>query len=150
MTGENLTPRLVRVRDAGLSLRVEEGCIVVRPKEKLTPELRAELSLHKPELLELLAWDEDSAYKLIKDAWAYIAEFHLKTGAPDFAPEVLDGPEDALEAAYRRQDMFALRIAVRVMAQAAVAEFRSASRRQSESGGGLMPGSPGKRAPGTY
>ena len=35
--------------------------------------------------LALLTWDEDEAYKLIKDAWACLCEEHLKeAGKPDY------------------------------------------------------------------
>ncbi len=49
MSGANLTPLLLRVRDAGLTLRADRGNLVFAPKDKLTPELRAELVVHKPE-----------------------------------------------------------------------------------------------------
>ncbi len=58
MSGANLTPLLIRLRDAGLIVEVEGDALAVWPVRALTPELRAELLEHKPELLELLTWSE--------------------------------------------------------------------------------------------
>ena len=133
----SLTPLLVRARDAGLGLRAENGWIVVRPKELLTPELRADLARNKPELLELLAWDEERASVLLSDALACIAASHVRAGAPDFASDVLDGPEEEINEAYAREDMFALRIAVRGWVEAALGAFEAASRSRATSITGL-------------
>jgi hypothetical protein len=85
-------------------LRAEDGYIVASPKDKLTSELRAELRRHKPELLELLMWDEEAAYRLLKDAWAYIAEFHEGAGSPDFDAEPIREAKDKVDEAYEQSD----------------------------------------------
>jgi tubulysin polyketide synthase-like protein len=124
----SLTPLLIRTRDAGLRLRTENGYVVVRPKDLLTSELRVELTRHKTKLLELLAWDEERAFALVQEALRYIAERHRSTGAPDFALYVLDGPEEKINEAYTREDMFALRIAVREWVEAALGEFEATNK----------------------
>jgi hypothetical protein len=124
----SLTPLLVRARDVGLNLRAENGYVVVRPKELLTSELRVELRQHRPELLELLAWDEERAFALLQEALRYIAERHWSVGAPDLALDVLDGPEEKINEAYAREDMFALRIAVREWVEAALGAFEATNK----------------------
>lgn len=52
MTAETL---LAEVRALGLELRPDGADLVVRPRGRLTAELREELRRHKPELLALLA-----------------------------------------------------------------------------------------------
>ena len=121
----NLTPLLVRAHGAGLRLRAETGDLVAFPKALLTPELRSELLTHKPELLEALAWDEATADALLKDALAYLNEFYVKGGKPDFDLEALHNPEDRINEAFANRDMFALLIAVREWVQAVLAAFEA-------------------------
>lgn len=109
MSGANLTPLLVRVREAGLTLRADRGNLIYRPKDKLTPELREQLLRHKPDLLELLTWRESTAHALLKDAMSYLAEFYV--AGSDLA--ALDPHEERIDAAFHDRDMFALRVAVR-------------------------------------
>ena len=124
----SLTPLLVRARDVGLNLRAENGYVVVRPKQLLTSELRVELRQHRPELLALLAWGEERAFALVQEALRYIAERHRSTGAPDFALDVLDGPEEMINEAYARKDMFTLRIVVREWVEAALGALEATNR----------------------
>ncbi len=116
----NLTPLLVRARDAGLTVRVDAGDLVVTPRAMLTPEIRAELLQHKPELVEALTWSESVAHTLLKDAMAYLAEFFIKSGSQAGCLVALDRHEDAIDAAVAEEDMFALRVAVREWVQAGV------------------------------
>ncbi len=127
-----LTPLLVRARDAGLSLRAEDGCIVATPKALLAPELRCELARHKAELLAVLAWDEDAAYDLARKALAYLNESHQRAGAPDFSLEPLDEPERRINAACEERDMFAYRIATREFVQAGLRGIERAKRARGE------------------
>ena len=46
---------LKRLRAAGLTVRIEGGHLLVRPRSRLTDELRALLREHKPRLLKLKA-----------------------------------------------------------------------------------------------
>lgn len=124
----SLTPLLVRARNAGLSLRVKNGYLVVQPKELLTPELRVELAYHKPELLKLLVWDEKRAYALLEDAHAYIAASYTRARPPDYALDVLDSHEEKIDEAFAQEDMSALRIAVREWVEAALRTFEAARR----------------------
>lgn len=120
MSGANLTPLLVRVKDAGLTLRADRGNLIYRPKDKLTPELRAELLAHKPELLELLQWNEDVAFALIGDALAYVAQRYRGEDT-----DALDEPGERIDDAFGVEDMHALRVAVRHYVGTAVRLFRS-------------------------
>ncbi len=128
MTAANLTPLLIRARDAGLSLRAEDGYVVASPKARLTPELGAELAHRKAALLEALAWDEDAAYDLTRKALAYLNESHQRAGAPDFSLEPLDEPERRIDAACEERDMFAYLIATREFVQAGLREIERAKR----------------------
>ncbi len=119
MSAAKLTRLLVRVRDAGLTVQVDDGDLVVWPSRALTPGLQAELLEHKPELLELLTWSESKAHALLKDALAYLAEFDI---------EGLDTYEDAVNEAFAARDMFSLRLAVRGWVRAGVAMFREMER----------------------
>ena len=119
MNGSPVTRLLLKARDAGLRLEVEDDTLVVSPADKLTLELREELLRHKPELLKALAWRESDAHKLLKDAMAYLSEFYV---------DGLDAHEDAVNEAFYERDMFALRVAVREWVQARVAMFRTQGR----------------------
>ena len=121
----NLTPLLKRAKDAGLSLRAEDDYIVAAPKENVTAELRVELRRRKPELLEVLRWDDDAARVLGRYALHHLAEFYLDAKEPDFDIEVLHEPDAAVEAAWLDQDMFRLRLAVRSWVESGRAAFES-------------------------
>jgi TubC N-terminal docking domain len=123
-TGANLTPLLIRVRGSGVTLAVEGDALAVSPRGALTPELRAELVRHKPELLELLAWRERYAYALIKDALAYLAEFYLEAGSPDCDLSAMLAPEEEINEAFASRDMHLLRVAVRGWVEAGLGAFR--------------------------
>ncbi len=122
----NLTPLLVRSRDAGLSLRAEDGCVVASPRALLTPELRDEIARHKGALLVELRWDEDAAYDLARKALAYLNDSHQRAGAPDFSLEPLDEPERRIDAACEDRDMFVFRIATREWVLAGLREIERA------------------------
>lgn len=123
MSAASLTPLLVRARDAGLTVRADAGDLEVSPAAKLTPEIRAELLRHKPELVELLTWSESAAEDLLKNGLAYATEF-----AVDQDLGAHQDHQDAVNEAYYAQDMFALRVAVREWARACVAAFRAQQR----------------------
>ncbi len=126
MTAANLTPLLIRARDAGLSLRADDACIVASPRALLAPELRDEIVSRKAELLVELTWDEDAAYDLARKALAYLNEYHQRAGAPDFSLEPLDEPERRIDAACEDRDMFASRIATREWVLAGLREIERA------------------------
>lgn len=130
MSGANLTSLLLRVRDAGMTLRVREetGGLVYSPADRLTGELREELVSHKPELLELLAWRESVAHELLQDAMAYLAEFYIEAGSPECELVGLDAYEDAVNEAFAARDMFRLRVAVREWVEAGLVAFRAKDR----------------------
>ncbi|MDP9480203.1 MAG: hypothetical protein M3R38_31835 [Actinomycetota bacterium] len=133
MTAANLTPLLVRARDAGLTLRAEDGYIVATPKARLEPELREEIVRHKAGLLEALVWDEDAAYDLARKALSFLNDSHQRAGAPDdFSLEPLDGPERRINAACEERDMFVLRIAYREWVQAGLEGVKRAQRARDE------------------
>ncbi len=133
MRTASLTPLLIQARDAGLSLRAEDGCIVASPRALLTPELREKIARCKAELLEALVWDEDAAYDLARKALAFLNESHQQAGAPDdFSLEPLDGPERRINAACEERDMFALRIAYREWVQAGLEGVKRAQRARDE------------------
>ncbi len=121
MTAANLTPLLVRARDAGLSLRAEDGYIVASPKARLTPGIGAEIARRKAELLAVLRWDEEAAVALIKAAAEYLDDAYLRAGSPDL-------PEDPFLDAHAARDMFAYRIAVREWVQGTRAALRDIER----------------------
>lgn len=122
-----LTPLLVKVEDAGLTVQVDGDNLVVKPKARITPELRAEMLARKADLLEHLRWDEDEAYTLLKNALMYVAErYH---DGDDTGP--LDVLGDRIDAAFRAEDMFALRSAVREYVYVAVSMFRPSRGRRA-------------------
>jgi hypothetical protein len=98
------------------------------PAEAVTPELLARLKAYKSELLSLSVWDEDEAYKLIKDALDHLCEQYQKTGRPDFDPATLNDVYDRIEEAYEAEDMGQLRRAVRALVVARLEEFNAAKR----------------------
>lgn len=128
MRAASLTPLLVRARDAGLSLRAEDGYVVATPKARLTPELRDEIARHKAGLLEALAWDDDAAHALIKDALAYLNEFYLGADTPDCDLSAMHAPEAAIGEAFGDHDMHLLRVAVRRWVKAGVGAVRDTGR----------------------
>lgn len=121
MRAASITPLLLRARDAGLTLRAEDGYVVATPKARLTPELRDEIALHKAELLEVLVWDEEAAVALLRAAAVYLNEPYLRAGSPDL-------PEERFFDAHVARDMFAYRIAVREWVQAALREIERVQR----------------------
>ncbi len=127
MRAANLTPLLIRARDAGLSLRVDDACVVASPRALLAPELRDEIAHHKAGLLEALVWDEDAAYDLVRKALAFLNESHQQAGVPDdFSLEPLDGPERRIDAACEERDMFSYRVATREWVLAGLREIERA------------------------
>ena len=125
MKSPYLTELLVRAQAAGLMLQAKEDSILVTPKSRLSLELRAELREHKAELSRYLRWDEAEAYALVKDTLAYLAKFYLEAGSPDADIVSLQEFKDRLDDAYTREDMFALRVAVREWIEAALGAFES-------------------------
>ncbi len=124
MTAANLTPLLVRARDAGLSLRVGGGYVVASPRALLTPEIGAEIARRKAGLLVELTWDEDAAYDLARRALTYLNEYHQRAGAPDdFSLAPLDEPERRIDAACEERDMFSYRVATREWVLAGLREI---------------------------
>ncbi|MDP9479071.1 MAG: hypothetical protein M3R38_25895 [Actinomycetota bacterium] len=126
MRAANLTPLLVRARDAGLSLRAEDGYILASPKARLTPEIGAEIARRKAGLLVELTWDEDAAYDLARRALTYLNEYHQRAGAPDFSLAPLDEPERRIDAACEERDMFSYRVATREWVLAGLREIERA------------------------
>jgi hypothetical protein len=113
----------------GVELRAHGGRLrYAGPEEALTPELLDRLKAHKAELLSLSAWDEDEAYKLIKDALDHLCEQYQKTGGPDFDPATLNDVYDRIDEAYEAEDMGQLRCAVRALVVARLKEFDAAKR----------------------
>ena len=130
----NLTPLLVRAHDAGLVLKEYSGYIEARPKSRLTPELRSSLQEHKAVIIGLLQWDEQNAQVLLSAAMAYLNEVYSQGGSPDFDVEALNDYENRIEESYAREDMFALRIAVRKWVEASMEAFDAAGRGAREHG----------------
>ena len=109
----DLNKLLVRVRSAGLALEPKDGSVLVTPRAKITQEMREDLRRVKVELSVHLEWDGEGAYALWKDALSYLAPFYRESGSPAFDFEALHEPHDRIEDAFTREDMFALRLAVR-------------------------------------
>lgn len=77
------------IYDAGLTVRVEDGHLALKPADRLTPELRALLVVHKPELILFLIEAEHTAAELVSVSMRACVHYQ-------------DGPE-AIEQ--MRQDM---------------------------------------------
>lgn len=120
---------LAELADRGLLLYAAGDKLRYRPREAFTGEDLERMKAHKSELLELLRWDEAAAHELVRDALAYLAEFYAEGSSLG----VLHEPGDQVDDAIARQDMFAVRAAVRDYVRAGLAEFRR--RRPSESKG---------------
>jgi hypothetical protein len=69
-------------------------------------------------------WNEEIAYKLIRDALAYLNERYLEYGKPDYNGAALDEAHDRIEEAYEAEDMGELHLAVRSFVVAGLKEFR--------------------------
>jgi hypothetical protein len=74
-------------------------------------------------LVEQLRWSESAAHALLKNAMAFLAEFHLKAGSLDCTLADLHAPEDRINEAFVERDMFALRIVVREWVEAELSSF---------------------------
>lgn len=125
MNSPYLTELLMRAQAAGLVLQAKEDSILVTPKSRLPLELRAKLREHKAELSGYLRWDEAEAYALVKYALAYLAKFYLEAGSLDANTIFPREFEDRIDDAYAREDMFALRIAVREWVEAVLGAFEA-------------------------
>ena len=114
------TDVLKRCARAGVHLEVSGDKVVAEPTGNLTDDLRVAIREHKPDLLALLQWNDDDAFSLIRKCLAYCAE--LYDGGP---LDTLRVSGDAVDMAFRAEDMFLLRVACRSYAQAAVSLFKS-------------------------
>lgn len=56
------------IYDAGLSVRVNGDSLSLKPAERLTPDLRALVVAHKPELIQFLLDAEVTAAELVEAA----------------------------------------------------------------------------------
>lgn len=54
---------LEQIGNLGLSVSIEEDRLAVRPKERLTPELRQAIREHKAEILRLLQAETTTSYR---------------------------------------------------------------------------------------
>ena len=113
---------LVELHNSGIHLRVvsDEELEYEGPEHLVTDEVLASLRKHKAELLRLLMWDEERAYALIREALGYLATRYVE----DSNLSVLGPWEDRMNEAYAREDMGALRSAVRGFVHAGLASFR--------------------------
>jgi len=113
---------LVELHNSGIHLRtVSDGELEYEgPEDLVTDEVVANLRNHKVELLGLLKWDEERAYALIREALGYLAKYYVE--GSDLS--ALDPWEDRINEAYAREDMGALRSAVRGFVHAGLASFR--------------------------
>ena len=114
---------LVKLHNGGIYLRiVSDGELAYEgPEDLVTDEVVADLRNHKAELLGLLKWDEARAYALIREALGYLAERYVE--GSDLS--VLGPWEDRMNEAYSREDMGALRVAVRGFVREGLASFGS-------------------------
>jgi hypothetical protein len=114
---------LVELHSSGIHLRAvsDEELEYEGPEDLVTFEVVVSLREHKGELLELLAWDEERAYAVIRAALRYLAKRYVE--GSDLS--VLNPWEDQMNEAYSREDMGALRVAVRGFVQAGLASFGS-------------------------
>lgn len=94
------------------------------PEESVTQELLDRIKAHKAELLRLLTWKEDEAYRLIKDALTYLCKRHVEAGKPDFDPVAVNEAYDRVDEACGAEDMAALHHAVRSFVAVGLKEFR--------------------------
>ena len=133
MKAKTLTAILREAHAAGLTLRATpSGRMAVRADGSLASELEAKLIEHKAQILELVEWRESEGHKLVQDALAYMNEFYLEAGEPDFRLELLHAPEDLINEAFASRDMHLLRVAVRLWVEAGLAAFEAVAERQRE------------------
>jgi hypothetical protein len=112
---------LVEAHNKGVALRIVGNELEFEgPKESITEGFVVSLRLHKRELMDLLKWDEELAYRLIRDALAHLNEFYVD--GSDLS--VLDAWEDRINEAYGEEDMSALRIALNGYVNAGLLAFR--------------------------
>jgi hypothetical protein len=128
MKGPKLTPLLIRARESGLRLTVDGPDLIYIPRANMTPELRVQLLKHKQALVDLLTWRESEAYKLVKDALSFLAEFYLEAGSSDCDLSAMLAPEEEINQAFASRDMHLLRVAVRGWVEAGLGAFRELER----------------------
>jgi hypothetical protein len=114
---------LVDLYKSGIYLRAvsDEELECEGPEDLVTAEVVTSLRNHKAELLGLLKWDEERAYALIREALRYLAKRYIE----DLDLSVLGPWEDRMHEAYSREDMGALRVAVRGFVREGLGSFRS-------------------------
>lgn len=112
---------LVRLHNDGICLRAVSGEELEYdgPQHLVTGEVVEDLRRHKADLLELLEWDEGVADALIRAALAYLEEYHVE----GLDLSALGASGDRIDEAYAREDMGALRAAVRGFVRAGLASF---------------------------
>jgi len=113
---------LVELHNSRIYLRAisDEQLEYEGPEDLVTDEVVANLRHHKAELLGLLKWDEERAHALIREALRYLAKRYVE--GSDLS--ALGAWEDRMNEAYAREDMGALRSAVRGFVRAGLASFR--------------------------
>jgi hypothetical protein len=113
----------------GVRLWIEDEHLRCRgPKSVLTPELKLDLERHKSELLDYLKWDSELAYRLLKDALDDLAKDYVRAGKPDYTLDAWNHSE-AIDEAFKAEDMFALRIAIWEWVEEVLQAFEAAKDR---------------------
>jgi hypothetical protein len=115
---------LVELHNSGIHLRAvsDEELEYEGPEDLVNDEVVAILRNHKAELLELLKWDEERAYALIREALGHLAKRYAE--GSDLS--ALDPWEDLINEAYSGEDMGSLRVAVRGFVRAGLTSFAEA------------------------
>lgn len=91
----------------GCRLSVDGDRIVVRgPGARMLPdELKQAISARKPEILELLQWDDDRAEAVLKESLAVVGAYHQRRGR---WPPGIKQEFDKLEECWAERNMAGL------------------------------------------
>lgn len=107
---------LRELRRRGVHVWVEDGRLRYgAPSGTLTPQLRAALAAHRDALVRLLEaepWDEGAAERLLQQTIGRCAEAYERAGPPWPPLPDLEPFDRAINEAWERQDMPALRRAL--------------------------------------
>jgi hypothetical protein len=112
---------LVRLHNDGIRLWAVSGeeLEYEGPQDLVTGEVVEDLRRHKADLLDLLEWDQEVADALVRAALAYLEEYHVE----GLNLSALGPSGNRIDEAYAREDMGALRAAVREFVRAGLASF---------------------------
>lgn len=122
-----LNELIAEVHENGARLVVEGGRLGI--DGDVPEETEARVRERREELKGHLAWDRGTARGLMRRAWRYVAARHAEGSG--YAPGIVEGPEEEINGAFAREDMWAFRVAVRRWVEAWMAAITEAKEEEA-------------------